>query len=82
MAKIACKNGGTEGNNEANGIHNAQTEKYSSTTLKRDQKYEHLQLMTTLKTVCRYARQSMQNMSQKRAIKKGIPSIHQTSKDP
>ena len=43
MAKIACKNGGKEGNNEANDIYNAQTEKYSSTTLKRDQKYAHLQ---------------------------------------
>ena len=41
MAKIACKNGGKEGNNEANDIYNAQTEKYSSTTLKSDKKYEH-----------------------------------------
>ena len=43
MAKIACKNGGKEGNNEANDIYDAQNEKYSSKTLKRDQKYAHLQ---------------------------------------
>ena len=43
MAKIACKNGGKEGNNETSDMYNAQTEKNSSTTLKRDQKYAHLQ---------------------------------------
>ena len=79
MAKMACKNGGKEGNNEAGGIRNAQTEKYSSTTLKRVQKYKHLQLIEALKTVYKYGKHSMQNMDQRRAIKRGLPRILQTA---
>ena len=36
--KIACKNRGQKSGNEASGISKTQTEKFPSTTLKRDQK--------------------------------------------
>ena len=40
---IACKNTSQERGIEASGVCDAQTEKYPSTTLMRDQKYAHLQ---------------------------------------
>ena len=53
MANLARKNGEKEGNYKASSIYNAQTEKHSSTTFKRDQKYAHLQEMTSPNSVCR-----------------------------
>ena len=38
MAKLLCKKTGQKMAKEASGIYNAQTEKFPSTTLKRDQK--------------------------------------------
>ena len=68
MAKIACKNGEKEGNYKASSIYNAQTEKNSSTTLKRDQKYAHLQEVTSPNSVGRQAKHSMQNNEPTKAI--------------
>ena len=56
MAKMACKNRGQERGNEASDISNTQTEKFPSTTLKRDQKYECLQHMVASKSVYKYAK--------------------------
>ena len=61
MEKIACKNRGQKRGNEASGITKAQTEKFPSTTLKRDQKYEHLQYMEDPKSVYKHGRNVMQN---------------------
>ena len=52
---VACKNGGPKRGNEASGISKTQTEKIPSTTLKMDQKYEHLQYMEVSKSVHKYA---------------------------
>ena len=57
---------------EGSGRCKAQTEKYSSTTLKRDQKYNTLQLMAGPKTVCIQAKNIMQNMAKKRGITQSI----------
>ena len=54
--KIACKNRGQKRGNEASGIRKTQTEKFPSTTLKMDQKYEHLQYMAVSKSVYKYAK--------------------------
>ena len=51
MAKMACKNKGQKRGNEASDISKTQTEKFPSTTLKMDQKYEHLQYMEASKSV-------------------------------
>ena len=64
MAKMACKNRGQERGNEASDIRKIQTEKFPSTTLKRDQKYEYLQYMADLKSVYKYDRNVMQNKAQ------------------
>ena len=56
MAKIACKNRGQKRGNEASDIRKTQTEKFPSTTLKMDQKYEHLQYMAVSKSVYKYAK--------------------------
>ena len=50
---------------EASGICKAQTEKFPSTTLKRDQKYAYLQNCKITKTVYKHARNAMQNEAQK-----------------
>ena len=68
MVKLTCKNGEKEGNYKASSMYNAQTEKYSSTTLKMDQKYAHLQEITSSNSVCRYDKQSMQNNKPTKAI--------------
>ena len=65
MAKIACKNRGQKRGNEASDIRKIQTEKFPSTTLKRDQKYEHLQFMEALKSVYKHVKSVMQNKAQK-----------------
>ena len=65
MAKMACKNRGQKRGNEASDISKTQTEKFPSTTLKRDQKYEYLQYMADLKSVYKYDRNAMQNKAQK-----------------
>ena len=65
MAKKACKNRGQERGNEASDISKTQTEKFPSTTLKMDQKYEHLQYMEDLKSVYKHDRNEMQNKAQK-----------------
>ena len=65
IAKIACKNRGQKKGNEASDISKSQTEKYPSTTLKRDQKYEYLQYMAELKSVYKHDRNAMQNKAQK-----------------
>ena len=62
---IACKNRGQKRGNEASGIRKTQTEKFPSTTLKRDQKYAHLQFMAAPKSVYKHARNAMQNEAQK-----------------
>ena len=54
--KIVCKKRGQKRGNEASGIRKTQTEKFPSTTLKMDQKYEHLQNMAASKTVYKYAK--------------------------
>ena len=51
MAKLLCKKMGQKVAKEASGICKAQTEKFPSTTLKRDQKYAHLQFMAPPKSV-------------------------------
>ena len=61
MVKIACKNGGQKMGNEASDTSKTKTEKFPSTTLKRDQKYEHLQYMADLKSVYKHGRNMMQN---------------------
>ena len=61
MAKIACKNRGQKRGNEASDISKTQTEKFHSTTLKSDQKYEHLQYMEASKSVYKYAKNAMQS---------------------
>ena len=66
MAKMACKNKGQKRGNEASDIMKTQTEKYPSTTLKRDQKYEHLQYMEASKSVYKHAKNVMQKGAQKR----------------
>ena len=65
MAKMACKNRGQERGNEASGISKIQTEKFPSTTLKRDQKYTYLQNCKNPKTVYKHARNAMQNEAHK-----------------
>jgi len=62
---IACKNRGQKRGNEASGIRKTQTEKFPSTTLKMDQKYEHLQYMEASKSVYKHAKNMMQNEAQK-----------------
>ena len=61
MAKMACKNRGQERGNEASDIRKTQTEKFPSTTLKRDQKYEYFQNCKMAKTVYKHGRNMMQN---------------------
>ena len=61
MEKMACKNTVFSRGNEASDISKTQTEKLPSTTLKRDQKYEHLQYMADLKSVYKYGKNMMQN---------------------
>ena len=63
--KIACKDRGEKRGNEASGIRKTQTDKFPSTTLKMDQKYEHLQYMAASKSVYKYAKNGMQNKAQK-----------------
>lgn len=63
--KIACKDRGQKRGNEASGIRKTQTEKFPSTTLKMDQKYEHLQYMADLKSIYKYAKNVMQDKAQK-----------------
>ena len=65
---MACKNSGQERGNEASDIRKIQTEKFPSTTLKRDQKYECLQFMAAPKTVYKHIRNAMQKWSSKVAI--------------
>ena len=65
MAKIACKNRGQKRGNEVSGISKTQTEKFPSTTLKRDQKYGHLQYIAASKSVYKHAKNVMQNEAQK-----------------
>ena len=50
---------------EASGKCKTQTEKDSSITLKRGQKYDYLQFMEAPKTVYKHARNAMQNEAQK-----------------
>ena len=64
-AKMACKNRGQKRGNEASDISKTQTEKFPSTTLKMDQKYEHLQYMEASESVYKYAKNVMQNKAQK-----------------
>ena len=56
MAKMACKNRGQKRGNEASDISKIQTEKFPSTTLKRDQKYEYLKYMASLKSIYKHAK--------------------------
>ena len=51
---------------EVSGRYKAQTEKDSSTTLKRGQKYDYLQFMEAPKTVYKYTQNVMQDEAQKR----------------
>ena len=65
MAKMACKNRGQERGNEASDIRKIQTEKFPSTTLKRDQKYECLQYMANLKSIYKHAKKRHKIEAQK-----------------
>ena len=65
MAKMACKNRCQERGNEASDISKIQTEKFPSTTSKRDQKYEYLQYMEASKSEYKHAKKEMQNKAQK-----------------
>ena len=65
MAALLCKKKGQKVAKEASGICKAQTEKFPSTTLKRDQKYEYLQYMAASKSVYKHAKNMMQNKAQK-----------------
>ena len=65
MAKMACKNRGQEMGNEASDIRKIQTEKFPSTTLNGDQKYEYLQYMAASKSVYKHSKNAMQNEAQK-----------------
>ena len=56
MAKMACKNRGQERGNEASDIRKIPTEKFPSTTLNRDQKYECLQYMASLESIYKHAK--------------------------
>ena len=51
MAKMACKNRGQERGNEASDIRKIHNEKFPSTTLNRDQKYEYLQYMAGFESI-------------------------------
>ena len=61
MAKMACKNRGKERGNEASDISKILTEKFPSTTLKRDQKYECLQYMESPKSIYKHAKKTAQD---------------------
>ena len=63
--KIACKNTVFSRRNEASYINKTQTGKFPSTTLKMDQKYEHLQYMAASKSVYKYVKNMMKNKAQK-----------------
>ena len=63
--KIVCKNTVFSRGNEASDINKPQTGKIPTTTLKMDQKYEHLQYMAASKSVYKYAKNMMQNKAQK-----------------
>ena len=54
MAKLSCKKMSQKVAKEASGICKAQTEKFPSTTLKRDQKYTCLQNCKNPKNKYRY----------------------------
>ena len=64
-AKFSCKKIDQKVAKEASGICNAQTEKYPSTTMIRDQKYACLQKMEAPKSVYKHAKNAMQNETQK-----------------
>ena len=66
MAALPCKKKGQKVAKEASGICKAHTEKFPSTTLKRDQKYDNLQNCKNSKTVYKHVRNAMQNEAQKR----------------
>ena len=51
--------------NEASDIRKIQTEKFPSTTLKRDQKYEYLQYMESFESIYKHAKNAMQNKAKK-----------------
>ena len=55
MASLWCKKKGQKMAKEGSGIYKAQTEKYPSTELMRDQKYAYLQNCENPKTVYKYA---------------------------
>ena len=59
--KMVCKNRGQKRGNEASGISKTQTEKFPSTTLNRDQKYECLQYMESLKSIYKHAKKKAQD---------------------
>ena len=56
MVNMACKNRGQKGGNEASDISKTQNEKFPSTTLKRDQKYEYLQYMESCESIYKHAK--------------------------
>ena len=64
MAKLAYKNRDQKRVNEASDISTTQTEKFPSTTFKRNQKYEYLQNCIMAKTVYKHGRNVMQNEAQ------------------
>ena len=65
--KMACKNRGQKRGNEASDISKIQNEKYPTTTMKRDQKYESLQYMAGLKSIYKHAKKA-QDWGSKGAI--------------
>ena len=64
MAKMACKNKGQKRGSEASDISKTQTEKFPSTTLNRDQKYEYLQYIASFESIYKHAKNAMQNEAQ------------------
>ena len=64
-AKMASKNRGQERGNEESDIRKIQTEKFPSTTLKGDQKYECLQYMASLESIYNRAKKRHKIEAQK-----------------
>ena len=73
---------GQNGDKEATDTCWPQTDEGPSTKLKRDLKYDLLQLMIKPKIVYKYAQNTMQDKAKKRAITQSIKRMPQTIKDP
>ena len=80
MAKPSCKKVGLKEDKEVSDACWPQTDEGPSTKLKRDLKYDFLQLMIKPKTVYKYAQNTMQDKAKKRAITQSIKKNASNSK--